>query len=312
MTIRVAAVQGRPVLLDSAATLERTMAWIERASDAGARLVAFPETWFPGYPAWLDISPGAAYWDHEPAKAVFARLRRNAVLVPGPVTAALGEAARRHDVTLVVGVHERVDVGPGNRTLYNSVLTIGPDGELLNKHRKLVPTFTERLVWGNGTGEGLTAVPTPAGRVGALICWEHWMPLARHVLHTTNEDIHIAQWPTVHEMHQVASRHYAFEGRCFVIAVGAIQRADDLPRELPAAEAFAPTGETLVLRGGTAIIGPDGRYLAGPVFDEETLVTADLDLEEIAKGAMNLDVTGHYHRPDLFDVTLRSVGDGLH
>lgn len=305
MTVRVAAVQARPTFLDSAATLRDTLGWIERARDEGAQLVAFPETWFPGYPAWLDISPEAGYWDHAPVKQTFARLRENAVTIPGPIVDAVADAASRCDLTVVLGVHEKVETGPGNRTLYNTVITIGSDGRVLNRHRKLVPTYTERLVWGQGDGAGLCAVPTAVGRVGALICWEHWMPVVRHVMHVSGEDIHIAQWPTVHEMHQVASRQYAFEARCFVVAVGGILKAGDLPPEVPVPSSHAPSAEDNVLHGGSAIIAPDGRYVAGPVFDEETILVADLDLSEIDEGAMNLDVTGHYHRPDLFDVQVR-------
>ena len=133
---------------------------------------------------------------------------------------------------MVVGVSERVSAGPGRGTLYNSLLTIGPDGQLLNHHRKLVPTYTERMVWGNGDADGLQAVDTPAGRVSGLVCWEHWMPLARQALHDSGEDIHVAVWPTVHDRHQLASRQYAFEGRCFVLAAGSVMRASSLPPEL--------------------------------------------------------------------------------
>jgi predicted amidohydrolase len=144
-------------------------------------------------------------------------MARDSVAVPGPTLDALGAMARASEITLVVGVTERVEGGPGRGTLYNSLLTLGPDGRLLNHHRKLVPTYTERLVWGTGDAEGLRAVDTPAGRVGGLVCWEHWMPLARQAMHESGEDVHVAVWPTAHEMHQVASRQYAFEGRCFVL-----------------------------------------------------------------------------------------------
>jgi predicted amidohydrolase len=204
--------------LDSA--LARTAQGVREARAAGASLVVFPETWIPGYPAWLDLCRDAALWDHGPAKAVFARMAAESVTVPGLAFDALAAVARDAEVTLVVGVSERVERGAGRGTLYNTLLTIGPDGRLLNHHRKLVPTYTERLVWGTGDAEGLRAVDTPAGRVGGLVCWEHWMPLGRQALHESGEDIHVAVWPTAHELHQVASRHYAFEGRCFVLAAG--------------------------------------------------------------------------------------------
>ncbi len=162
--------------------------------------------------------------------------------------------ASRHGVVLVVGVHERVDAGPGAGTLYNAILTFGADGSLLNHHRKLVPTYTERLVWGPGDGAGLQAVDTPFGRVGSLVCWEHFMPLARQAMHESREHVHVAQWPMVKEMNLVACRQYALEGRCFVLASGQILRAGDLPPGLDRREGFEDD-EALVLRGGSAVIG---------------------------------------------------------
>lgn len=295
--VRVAAVQAAPAFLDREGTLARLEDWARRAAAQGAQLVAFPETWVPGYPAWLDESPGAALWGDPGAKAVFQRLAENSVEVPGPATDRMGAVARELGITLVVGLHERA-----GRTLYNSLLTFAPDGTLANHHRKLVPTFHERMVWGQGDGGGLTAVRVGAAMVGGLICWEHWMPPARQVLHDAGEEIHIASWPGVSEMHQVASRHYAFEGRCFVVAVGAILRVKDLPPELPAKPERMKDLEAFLYRGGSAVIAPNGRYLAGPVWDEETLVAADCDLGEIVRESLTLDVSGHYSRPDLFEL----------
>jgi len=183
-------------------------------------------------------------------------------------------------------------------------MTYGPDGSLLNHHRKLVPTYTERLVWGQGDGNGVRAVdvPTPNGsvRVGGLVCWEHWMPLARQALHESGEDLHVAAWPTVKEMLQVASRHYAFEGRCYVLAAGSLLRASALPPELEAHPAIVTSEQQFVLRGGSAIIAPNGRYICEPVFDAPALLIADLDLGLTREESMTLDVTGHYSRPDVF------------
>lgn len=285
------------------------------AATQGAELIVFPETWIPGYPAWLDLCRDAALWDHAPVKEVFTRIAENSLAVPSPELDRLAETARECGATLVVGVSERVAQGPGRGTLYNSLLTIGPDGRLLNHHRKLMPTYTERLIWGAGDVEGLRSVDTPAGRVSALVCWEHWMPLARQALHESGEDVHVAVWPTVHEMHQVASRQYAFEGRCWVVASGALMRASALPPELEAHPAKVSSPDQWVLRGGSAIIGPDGNFAAGPVFDEPAILVAELDLRRTRTEAMTLDVTGHYHRPELFDFrTLprgnRPAGDG--
>jgi predicted amidohydrolase len=302
--VRAAAVQAAPALLDLPLSLERAEALIAQAAGRGAALVAFGESWLPGYPAWLDLSPGSAYWDHPPAKKVHARLRANSVVIPGPATERLSRAARTHNVVVVIGVHERVESGPGQGTLYNTQITFGSDGAILSTHRTLVPTHAERLVWGHGDGGGLAAVPTPIGRVGTLICWEHWMPLARQAMHQSGEEIHVACWPTVRDMYQVASRHYAFEGRTYVLAVGQILRIADLPPELPPPADLRDQPKTLVASGGSCIIGPDGAILAGPVFDREEILIADLDLDRIGEESLALDVTGHYHRPDLFEFRL--------
>jgi nitrilase len=304
VVVRVAAVQAAPVYMDLERSVEKALSLIGDAARLGAKLVVFPETWLHGYPAWLDCCRDVALWDHEPTKRVFARLMANSVIVPGPVTETLAAAAREHQVVLNISAHERIREGAGRGTLYNTMLTFGSDGLLLNRHRKIMPTYTERLVWGEGDGASLRAVDTEAGRVGGLICWEHWMPLARHVLHVSGEDIHVAAWPQVKEMNLVASRHYAFEGRCFVIACGAIMKSSELPPELERIEALN-NPDSPVLNGGSAIIAPDGSLLAGPIFGEETILTADLDLSRIAEESLALDVTGHYYRPDLFEVKLK-------
>jgi predicted amidohydrolase len=303
-TLRVAIAQDE-VAPDLATGLARTAALVREARAQGATLVVFPETWLPGYPVWLDVCRDVALWDHAPVKAVFRRMAEESVAVPGPACDALATIAREAEVVLVVGVTERVDAGPGQGTLYNSILTFGPDGALLNRHRKLVPTYTERMVWGPGDADGLRAVDTPAGRVGALVCWEHWMPLARQALHESGEDVHVALWPTAHELLQVASRHYAFEGRCFVLAAGSLMRASALPPELEPHPDRVAHPDAWVMRGGSAIIGPDGHYVVEPAYDAPRLLVADLDLGRVREERMSLDVTGHYHRPDLLrlDVT---------
>jgi nitrilase len=298
--VRVAIAQSAPVYLDKRASLAKALDLVQQAAKRGAQLVAFGETWLPGYPAWLDVCPGAALWENASAKEVFAKLRNNSITVPGDEVHALSEAARALKIAIVIGASERVDAGPGNGTLYNSLLTIAEDAQLRNHHRKLVPTYTERLVWGNGDGRGLQAVSTSAGRIGGLICWEHWMPLARMAMHNSGEHIHVAVWPTVHELHQLATRHYAFEGRCFVLAVGLMMPAADLPRELPRGVPPTPGDDQWLERGGSAIIGPDSHYVVEPVFNREELIVADLDFTQIDREAMTLDVSGHYARPDLF------------
>lgn len=300
--VRVAIIQAAPVYMDLQRSLDKALNLAAKAARAGAKMLAFGETWLPGYPTWLDCCPDAALWDHPPVQEVFASLRQNSLSLDSKEAQRIAEAAADLKVTIVMGVNERVERGPGNRTLFNSLMTWTPDGELANHHRKLVPTYTERMIWGQGDGKGLEAVATPAGRVGGLICWEHWMPLTRQALHDSGEDIHVAVWPTAHELHQLASRHYAFEGRCFVLTVGLIMPSKDLPKGLSKPAGRLPKN---MLNGGSAIIAPDGRYLAGPVFDREEILLADLDLSEIDRASMTLDVSGHYARPDVFDFRVR-------
>lgn len=305
--VRVAIVQGEtlPAWEDA---LDRTQALAERAAADGAQCIVFPETWIPGYPAWFDVCRDIGLWDHAPTKALHARYAAASVDVRGASGAALASIARTLGVTLVIGVSEQVASGAGRGTLYNSLLTYGPDGALLNHHRKLMPTHTERLVWGIGDADGVRAVNTPAGRVGGLICWEHWMPLARQVLHESGEDLHVAAWPGAHERNQVASRQYAFEGRCYVLVAASVMRGSALPPGFEVDPSRVPSPDAWIVRGGSAIIGPDGHYVVEPVYDAATIVHAELDLARIREESMALDVTGHYARPDCFTLGVHRRG----
>ena len=288
--------------------LERTRALAEEAVSHGATLVVFPETWLPGYPAWIDYCRDTGLWDHGPVKAEFTKLAENSVVVDGESGEALASLARDLEITVVVGASERVSAGPGRATLYNALLTYGPDGRLLNHHRKLTPTYTERLLWGPGDTAGLRPVDTPAGRLGGLICWEHWNPLARQALHDAGEDVHVAVWSAavgVNGMHQQASRCYAFEARCHVIAAGQLMRASALPPSLEPSPAKVSSPDQWLLAGGSAIIGPDGSYLAGPLYEESGVLVAELSYRRNTEEAMTLDVAGHYQRPELFEFRVR-------
>src|SRR5262245_46647121 len=298
----VAAVQAAPVYQNLERSLSRAIELIAEAAKRRAQLVVFPESWLSGYPSWLDTCRDVAVWDHQPTKKLYAQLLEHSVSVPGPTTFTLGEAARNNNLTLAIGVHERV-----GGTLFNSILTFGPSGNLLNVHRKLVPTFNERLIWAQGDGSGLRVVETPIGRIGGLICWEHWMPLARQRLHLEGEEIHIALWPSVKEMHQIASRHYAFEGRCFVVAAGGIMRRGDLPKDLEVATNVTGEDTEFILNGGSCVIGPDGSYVAGPAFGSEVIILARINLERIREEKLTLDVAGHFNRPDLFDFHYKAL-----
>ncbi len=304
--MKVAIAQVSPAYMDLPGSLERALTVMQEASAQGVELLAFGESWLSGYPAWLDHCPDAALWDHAPTKQVFARMRASSVSVEGREVKALAEAAGDLRIALVIGINERIESGSGAGTLFNSLITLGPDGRLLNHHRKLVPTYTERIVWGQGSSSGLRTAQAGTAAIGGLICWEHWMPLARQAMHAAGEHVHVAVWPSVHEMHQVASRHYAFEGRCFVLAAGLVMRVKDLPVELPPRPELRSDPDYLLLRGGSAVIGPDGSYIVEPVYDEERLIVADIDLGAIDREVMTLDVTGHSSRPDVFRFEVRS------
>lgn len=296
---RVAIVQAVPPPFDAEASCRVASQRIEEAAACGAKLVAFGETWLGTYPAWIDHWPRFGLWDDPVVKSLHARYRRSCVTVPGPEVDEICAAAARHGVAVVTGVSERVDDGPGRGTLYNALLVIDAAGTMVVHHRKLVPTYTERLIWGSGDGHGLRTVQTQVGRVGGLICWEHWMPLARQALHLAGEDVHVALWPTVHDRHALASRHYAFEGRCFVLAVGSVLHVDHLPAELTSELQGVPSHGWL-MRGGSTVFAPDGDALFEPIFDREDLRVVDLPTDKLDEERMSLDVAGHYARPDVF------------
>ncbi|HEX9895078.1 MAG TPA: carbon-nitrogen hydrolase family protein [Gemmatimonadales bacterium] len=307
----IAAIIQAEVQSTAGATLALSAAKAREARAQGARLLVFPETWLPGYPAWLDTCRDAALWNWGPANQAYARLASESVVVGrGGLFEGLQAIARDNEAVVVCGVTERVDAGPGRGTLYNALLTLGPDGILLNHHRKLVPTFSERLVWGPGDTAGLRAVDTPVGRIGGLVCWEHWMPLARYALHQSGEDIHVAVWPTVAEMHVVASRAHGFEGRCFVLAAGSLMKASILPAGLEPHPAKVQSPDALVLRGGSCIIAPNGQFVVEPVFDREAVLVAELDLDQCRVEGFTRDVTGHYQRPDAFEFSVKPSGRG--
>lgn len=300
--ITVSLVQAAPVFNDLQASLGKAVELIAFAASKGSKTVAFGECWLAGYPAWLDHSPNAALWNSEPTKFAYSEMRRNSIVIGGRETEILAEAARINKVTVIIGANERVDRGLGNGTIYNALLIFNDEGTLVNHHRKLIPTYSERLVHGNGDGDGLRVVETGGIRLGGLICWEHFMPLARQSMHEQGEQIHIAVFPTVHELHQLTSRQYAFEGRCFVLAIGSILSIRDLPAGLPARSEI--TADDLLLNGGSCVIAPNGSFLVEPVFDTETIITMEIDLREIDRESMTLDVSGHSLRSDVFNFSV--------
>ena len=289
----VAAAQLAPAFLNLEAGIDKACQWIAKAGKEDVKILVFPETWLPGYPIWLDSSPEAALWGHPPAKEIFQRLIENSPEIPSTLIARLCDAAAGAMLTLVIGLHER----DGN-TLYNTMLYISEAGKVAGIHRKLVPTYTERLVWGRGDGSTLTVIDTPVGRLGGLVCWEHWMPLARQAMHDKRELVHAAVWPSVNEVHLLASRSYAFEGRCFVIAAGSVLKREDFPKDVTLLETIP--GDGPFMTGGSTIIAPNAVIMAGPIRNEETLVIAEVDPSMPVRESMTLDVSGHYSRPDVF------------
>lgn len=303
-TIRVAVVQEPPAVLDAVEGVHRAAAAIARAAAEGARIVAFPETWLTGYPAWIF---GLAGWDDAEARHWYARLVNESVTLDSPLLNPVREAAAAAGVAVVLGINERQ--GPHSGTLFNSLLMLGSEGQTVGVHRKLTPTHTERIVWGAAPdGSGLRAYEVEGVRLGGLVCWEHWHPLIRQAMHDEGEQIHVAAWPDMTEAHSMVSRTYAFEGRCFVLAAAQYLRAEDVPEELRDAYRLGvgpgtPESGTW-FAGGSAIAGPDGRWVTDPLFDESGLVVADLDLELTIASKHDLDVVGHYARPDILALTV--------
>ena len=303
-TVKVAAIQAEPVVFDRDATLDKLERLAAEAAGNGARLLVFPETFVAVYPssAWARALAG---WADPRAKAAFAALAREAVAVPGPAADRLGEIARAHDVWLVTGVNEFDPARPG--TIYNSLLYYAPDGSLALHHRKLVPTNHERLIWGQGDGRGLRAIPTDIGRIGGLICWENYMPLARFSLYESGVEIYIASTADDGDAWQATLVHIAHESRAFVVAPGHFQRASAYPDDFPLRELLE--GKDVLGRGGSAILGPDGSYLAGPVYDEEAILYGDLDPARLAEERQRFDPAGHYHRPDIFAFSVNGAAE---
>jgi nitrilase len=289
---RVAVVQAGPVPFDRPRTLAKAVLLVSEAAAQSAELVVFPEAFLTAYPKGLDFGARVGMRSPE-GRREFRRYFESAIDVPGPETEALAAAASQHGVYLVIGAIER-EIG----TLYCTALFFGPEGRLLAKHRKLMPTAMERLVWGCGDGSMLPVLDSPLGRIGAVICWENYMPLLRTAMYAKGIQIYCA--PTVDDRDTwiPTMQHIALEGRCFVLSACQFIRRGDYPADYPAIQGDAP--ETVLIRGGSVIVNPMGRILAGPNYEGECLQFADLDLGEIAEGKYDLDVAGHYARPDVF------------
>lgn len=295
--VRVAVVQAASVIMDLEASTEKAVSLTLEAGEKGAKIVVFPEAFIPAYPRGLTFGTKVGSRSPEGRKDWF-RYWDNSIVVPSEETDKLGEAARKAGVYLVIGVIERDSENSGG-TLYCSVLFFGPDGELLGVHRKLKPTASERLIWGEGDGSTLPVFDTPYGKIGALICWENYMPLARAAMYAKGVQIYIAPTADARDAWQATIRHIALEGRCFVLSSNQYVTKDMYPNDLACYDDLASSPDEMS-RGGSAIVGPLGDYIVEPVFGREEILYADLDIREIAYSQFDFDVVGHYSRPDVF------------
>jgi nitrilase len=296
-TIRAAVVQAAPVPFDCDRSLSKALEFIDAAASRSAQVVVFPEAFLSGYPKLLDF--GAVVGKRTPeGRVLFRRYFESAIDVPGPVTDALGAACKDRGIHLVIGVIER-DGG----TLYCTALFFSPGGALLGKHRKVMPTAMERLIWGFGDGSTLGVFETAVGRIGAVICWENYMPLLRASMYAKGVQLYCAPTVDDRETWAPSMQHIAFEGRCFVLSAVQYLRRTDYPSSID----LPPTESDVIIKGGSVIVNPQGQILAGPNRTGECVLTADLNLDEIIEGKFDLDVTGHYARPDIFKLEVNDA-----
>lgn len=298
----IAIIQRPSVLLDRQATLDRAVQSVAEAASAGAELVVLPEQFIPGYPSW--IWRLAAGKDGALLGQLHEQLLANAVDITRGDLAPLQEAARSHGLTIVCGLNE-CEHSRGGGTLYNSVVLIGADGALLNRHRKLMPTNPERMVHGLGDAAGLRTVVTPVGRVGTLICWESYMPLARYALYAEGVQVYVAPTYDSGEGWLATLRHIALEGRCWVLGSGTLLRGSDIPDGLPGRAQVFPDQAEWINDGDSVVIDPQGRIVAGPLHRESGILYAQIDCTRVAPARRALDVCGHYARPDIFELQVR-------
>ncbi|MDN3518110.1 carbon-nitrogen hydrolase family protein [Aquisalimonas lutea] len=303
MTIKIGVIQIPPVLLQREATIEQMLASIDEAAGAGAELLVFPEAYIPGYPTWIwRLRPGG---DMALSSEIHARLRANAVDLHGDALIPLQDAAARHGVTVVTGIHE-IDSCYSGTTLFNTVVTIGPDGRILNRHRKLMPTNPERMVWGMGDGSGLVVVATPAGRLGSLICWECYMPLARYALYAQGMEVFINPTWDSSDTGLATQRHIAKEGGCWVISTATAMQGSDIPGDFPERDELYAADEWINV-GNAVVISPSGEITAGPLNRDKGILYAEIDVEQARRARRSLDVCGHYARPDLFSLSVNRI-----
>jgi len=300
-SVKVAVVQAAPVLFEREVTVEKTCRLIQETAEAGAQLVLFPEAFIPAYPRGLSF--GMVVGSRKPeGRELWQRYWENSIEIPSPTTEALGAAVRKAGVYMAVGIIERDSEFSGG-TLYCTTLYFGPDGEILGKHRKLKPTGSERLIWGEGDGSTMPVFDTELGKIGGLICWENYMPLARTYMYSKGVELYLAPTADSRDTWQVTIQHIACEGRCFVLGCNQFVTKDMYPADLQKHPDLKEQ-PNIMCRGGSAIISPLGEVIAGPLYDEEGILYADLDLSEIVRAKVDFDVVGHYARPDVFQLVV--------
>ena len=296
---KLAIVQKPPVFLDKRKTIELAVETVDEAAQAGAELIVFSEAFIPGYPTWVwRLRPGG---DWNLSQELHERLLQNAINVDSDDLTPLFHAANRNNVTIVCGIEER-DNAQSRATLYNSVVVIGPEGNLLNRHRKLMPTNPERMVWGFGDASGLKVVDTPAGRVGTLLCWENYMPLARYALYSQGVEIYIAPTYDSGDDWIESLRHIAREGGCWVVGCGNLLKGSDFPQDFPEKDRLYPDADEWVNPGDSVVIAPGGELVAGPMREQAGILYCDVDPQKVGIARRALDVAGHYSRPDIFQL----------
>lgn len=297
----MAVVQESPVFLDRNKTIDKAVGLVDQAVANGARMVIFPEAFIPGYPTWIwRLRPGG---DFRLTEALHARFFDNTVNIDANDLAPLCESANKHHITIVCGLNER-DGRLSRGTLYNTVVVIGPEGTILNRHRKLMPTNPERMVWGFGDASGLRVVDTPCGRTGTLICWENYMPLARYTLYSQGVEIYIAPTYDSGNGWIGTMQHIAREGRCWVVGSGVVLANSDVPADFPDKDDLYPASEEWINPGDSTVIAPGGEIVAGPMHEEKGLLYADVDPGCAGLARRALDVAGHYARPDIFTLSV--------
>ncbi len=299
-SFRIAAVQASSVFMDVDASVAKACRLIETAAAGGASLAVFPEAFIPGYPLWVwFVPPGHT----QPLRRLYADLHANSVSIPGPEVARLAQAAGDCGVTVAIGVNERNAEASGT-SLYNTLLYIGADGQVLGKHRKFIPTAGERLVWSQGAAFDLEVFALPFGRLSGLLCWENYMPLARYALSAMGEQIHVAPTWDRGEPWISTMRHVAKEGRCFVVGACQAFHKDDIPDDMAFKHTYLADVAGWINPGLSLIADPDGKLVAGPLKEEEGILYADVDPVQLVGPRWQLDIAGHYARPDLFDLRL--------